>query len=210
MNEYYSRRAEEYENIYHRDDPIRQDEQNQIKNELKRLFAGKSVLEIACGTGYWTESIAEVSRKITGIDVSREVLEIAKSKNIPAKFMLGDAFNLEKIEGNFNAGCANFWFSHIEKDKIDQFLNGFHKRIGKNSSVFMADNIYVEGIGGELIKKENSPDTYKLRKLSDGTEYEIVKNYYNDHELKIIFQKYAKKMKIKIGKHFWWLIYQVQ
>ena len=208
MDEYYSRRAKEYENIYYRDDPIRQDEQNQIKSELRRLFVGKSVLEVACGTGYWTESIAEVANEITGIDVSREVLEMAKSKNIPAKFIVGDAYHLEKIEGNFNAGCANFWFSHIEKDKIDQFLNGFHKRIGNNSSVFMADNVYVEGMGGELIRKENSFDTYKERKLSDGTEYEIVKNYYNENELKMIFQKYTKEIKIIIGKCFWWLFYK--
>ena len=208
MNEYYSRRAKEYENIYHRDDSIRQDEQNQIKNELRRLFVGKSVLEVACGTGYWTESIAEVANDITGIDVSNEVLEIAKSKNIPAKFIIGDAYYLEKIEGNFNAGCANFWFSHIEKDKIDQFLNGFHKRIGNNSYVFMADNVYVEGIGGKLIRKENSFDTYKTRKLSGGTEYEIVKNYYNENELKMIFQKYTKEINIIIGKCFWWLFYK--
>ncbi len=207
MIEYYSKRAEEYEDVYHRDDPIRQGEQNQIKEELKRLLAGKSVLEIACGTGYWTKYIAEVAKNITGIDISDEVLEIARSKNIQAQFINGDAFNLEKIEGNFNASCANFWFSHIEKKRIDQFLKDFHKRLMNNSPVFMADNMYIEGIGGKLIKKDDSYDTYKVRKLSDGGEYQILKNYYDEKELHLIFQKYAKEINIKIGKCFWWVNY---
>jgi SAM-dependent methyltransferase len=207
MNEYYSKRAKEYEDVYHRDDPIRQSEQNQIKNALKLLFIDKSVLEIACGTGYWTECITEVAKSVTGIDTSDEVLEIAKLKNIRANFISGDAFNLDKIEGNFNAGCANFWFSHIEKENIYQFLNGFHNRLTKNSSIFIADNIYIEGIGGKLIKKDKSDNTYKIRKLSDGTEYQIVKNYYEENELRQIFQKYANGINIRIGKCFWWINY---
>jgi SAM-dependent methyltransferase len=210
MNEYYSKRAKEYEDVYYRDDPIRQAEQNQIKSEMKRIFSDRSVLEIACGTGYWTQYIAEVAKNISGIDNSNQVLEIARLKNIRAKFIYGDAFNLEEIEGIFNAGCANFWLSHIEKESIDQFLNGFHNKITKGSPVFMADNIYIEGIGGKLIKKDNSNNTYKIRKLSDGTEYQIVKNYYEENELHEILQNYAKEINIRIGKCFWWLNYIIK
>jgi ubiquinone/menaquinone biosynthesis C-methylase UbiE len=210
MNEYYDKRAKEYEDVYRRDDSIRQTEQIQIKDELKRLFAGKSVLEIACGTGYWTECIAEVANSVTGVDTSNEVLEIAKLKNIRADFIYGDAYNLENIKGIFNAGCANFWFSHIEKERIDHFLNGFHKRIKKDSPVFMADNRYIEGIGGKLIKEDNSDNTYKIRKLSNGREFRIIKNYFEKNELQLIFERYAKEINIIMGQCFWWIKYIIK
>ncbi len=210
MKEYYSKRAPEYEGIYHRDDPVRQYEQERIKSELQAVFNRKSVLEIACGTGYWTETIAAVARETTGIDASAAVLEIARSKGIPARFIIGDAYELSAVDGNFDAGCANFWLSHVEKANIGKFLHGLHDRIGSGSPVFMADNVYLEGLGGTLIRKPGAPDTYKLRQLQDGTTHEIVKNYYSADELKNMFKDFADELHVEIGRCFWWIKYKTR
>ena len=50
--DYYSRRAPEYEAMWHRDEPVRQAEQAVIASEMGRLLRGRRVLEVACGTGY--------------------------------------------------------------------------------------------------------------------------------------------------------------
>ena len=179
---------------------------------MEDLFLKRNVLEVACGTGYWTEKIAKAANMITAVDISDETLEIAREKRIKGaevKFIQGDAYNLQEIEGAFNAGCANFWFSHIPKIRINEFLNQFHKKIGKNSVVFLADNIYVGGIGGKLVKKENDENTYKARELSDGNTYEIIKNYFNKSELRSIFEPKSKELKIHIGECFWWVQYIV-
>ena len=210
MKEYYSKRAAEYESIYRRDDPIRQGEQEQIKAELKAAFAGKSVLEVACGTGYWTETIAGAARQVTGIDVSTEVLEIAAAKGIPAKFITGDAFDLAAVEGEFDAACANFWFSHIEKANIRKFLEGLHGRIPAGSPVYMAVNVYIEELGGTLVHKPGSADTYKLRRLGDGSSYEIVKNYYTADELRHIFEGGAEGLRVEVGQCFWQVSYRTK
>jgi SAM-dependent methyltransferase len=210
MKEYYSKRASEYESIYYRDDPIRQSELDKIKDELKALFKNKAVLEIACGTGYWTETIASVAREVTGFDTSSEVLEIAKSKGIDAKFVLGDAYDLSAIVGDFDSSCANFWFSHIEKVNIPKFLTSLNKRFPPGSRIFMADNVYIPGLGGTLVEKPESPDTYKLRELSDGSTYEIVKNYYTQDTLKTIFKDFSEDLYIEFGQCFWWLTYKTK
>jgi 2-polyprenyl-3-methyl-5-hydroxy-6-metoxy-1,4-benzoquinol methylase len=210
MKEYYSRRAPEYEGIYHRDDPVRQQEQEWIKSELQAVFKGRSVLEIACGTGYWTETIAAVARETTGIDASAEVLEIAKAKGMPARFIMGDAFALSAVAGNFDAACACFWLSHVEKANIGKFLLGLHARVGPGAPIFMADNVYLEGLGGTLITKPGSPDTYKLRQLKDGTAHEIVKNYYTADELKNVFKDFADELRIEIGQCFWRIKYKTK
>ncbi len=55
----------------------------------------KPMLDVGCGTGHWTQFFIEQGfDKITGIDASEEMLNIAKSKNIDANFLLSDAENL--------------------------------------------------------------------------------------------------------------------
>ena len=52
LEKYYSKRASEYEQIYEK--PERQHELEWLRNRIPMLFRGKTVLEVACGTGYWT------------------------------------------------------------------------------------------------------------------------------------------------------------
>jgi DNA-binding transcriptional MerR regulator len=213
MEKYYSDRAMEYEKIYNRNDSVRQEEQEEIKEKIREVFINKSVLEVASGTGYWTEIISQVATKLTAIDISEETLIEARKKNLEFRnvdFKIADSYRLDKIQGEFNAGCANFWFSHIPKSRIEEFMEGFHKRLGKGSVVFIADNVYVCGIGGELISKHGEVDTYKIRELSNGEKYEILKNYYTEDELKTIFRKYTNDLQVKIGSCFWWIWYIVK
>lgn len=213
MEKYYSNRAGEYEKIYNRNDDTRQKEQYAIKEKIKEVFKDRKVIEIACGTGYWTEIISQVASKLTATDISEETLIEARKKNLEygkVDLKIADAYRLDEIQGEFNAGCANFWFSHIPKHRIKEFIEGFHKRLGKGSVVFMADNVYVKGIGGELISKCDEADTYKIRELANGEKYEILKNYYTKHELDTIFEKYTTDLQIEVGSCFWWICYTVK
>ena len=58
MQNYYNRRAAEYEQIYRRDDPARQAELSSLTLAMQQTLAGRRVLELACGTGFWTERAA--------------------------------------------------------------------------------------------------------------------------------------------------------
>ncbi|MBT8392657.1 MAG: class I SAM-dependent methyltransferase, partial [Ignavibacteria bacterium] len=89
------------------------------------------------------------------------------------------------------------------------FLNTFHNKLQSHSKIIMLDNIYNNEIGGELIKKENDENTYKNRTLSDGTSFQILKNYYNEEELNIIFKQYSSEIKTYFGKHYWWIKYKL-
>lgn len=209
INEYYNKRAKEYEQIYYRDDPVRQSELSKIKNLLRNSFRNKSVLEVACGTGYWTKAVAQTAKNITAVDYSVEMIQLAKVKEFKATLINDDAFSLNNVNGNFNAGLANFWFSHIPQNQIISFLNTFHKKLKPNSTIIMADNIYDEEFGGKLIEKANDENTYKNRTLKDGTSYQIIKNYYNEEELNTIFKEYSSEIKIQFGKYYWWIKYKL-
>lgn len=204
MKNYYSKHASEYEEIYNRDEPVRLKELDEIKSGMTELFKGRKVLEVACGTGYFTEVISKTALNITAFDFSPETIQIAKAKNLKAEFLIDDAYEMKKISGLFNAGCACFWFSHIPKNKITGFLDLFHSKLLPGSVVFMTDNTYLEGVGGELISKPDDENTYKRRTLKDGSTYEILKNYYTEKELRNIFGKYSDRVEVKMGKCFWY------
>lgn len=59
----------------------------------------ESLVELGCGQGYFIEKFAEVSSHVVGIDLGKELIDIAK-KNIPnAKFFVGNAEDPKLLEG---------------------------------------------------------------------------------------------------------------
>jgi ubiquinone/menaquinone biosynthesis C-methylase UbiE len=212
IQEYYNQRARIYEEIYRRDDPVRQAELAAVAGYLAENLEDRRVLEIACGTGYWSERIARVVQHLTGIDRSAEMLEIAAAKALPVEkvhFVEGDAFALQEVDGEFDAALAVFWLSHLPKARIATFLEGMHRRIGPGARVVMADNMFNDGLGGEIIRPEGSEDTYKIRELPDGSRHQIVKNYYEEIDLREIFEPHGDDLEITIGRCYWWVSYLV-
>ena len=77
LADYYAKRAAEYERIYAK--PERQADLAALRQRMRRLFAGRKVLELACGTGYWTDVIAGSAAQVTALDLNEEVLEIGRA-----------------------------------------------------------------------------------------------------------------------------------
>lgn len=211
LQSYYSKRAQEYEAIYHRDDPVRKKELAQIGQLLRELYKNRRVLEVACGTGYWTEVLASVASHVLAIDFSQEVLEVARRKPTLKSVALlrDDAYELSQVSGSFDGGVANFWFSHVPKRRIEEFMETFHGKLRSGAVVFMCDNVLVPGLGGELIIKPGQEDTFKLRTLSDGTTYEVLKNYYSLSELKKIFAPVSRELNIEMSGNYWRVCYKL-
>jgi ubiquinone/menaquinone biosynthesis C-methylase UbiE len=128
IEEYYNKRAQQYDDIYSMDE--RQGDISLLKGILKDLFSEHDVLEVAAGTGYWTEVIAETARSVFAVDLSEEMQKIAMEKSYPkrnVRFQTVDAYSLDSIPDSFSAGFSGFWWSHIPRPKIPLFLNGLHK-----------------------------------------------------------------------------------
>src|SRR3954468_16065949 len=77
---YYSKRAAEYEAIYQK--PERQSDLRELEHLLQEDLRGRDILEIACGTGYWTERVAPIANSIFALDINESVLQIAREKRI--------------------------------------------------------------------------------------------------------------------------------
>jgi SAM-dependent methyltransferase len=212
LRRYYDQRANVYDDMYLRRDPMWRKDLESLADEMAKALTGRCVLEVACGTGFWTEVAAKTATRIVAVDASERMLELArkrKKRNANVEYVHGDAYSLKEVTGKFDAGLANFWFSHVPKSRIEEFLSGFHSRLERSATVFMADNRYVLGIGGQLITKLGIEDTFKLREGADGSKHEVLKNYYDRETLERLFSSQGSDLKIHEMQYFWSVQYMV-
>ena len=113
MQEYYAARAREYEAVYAR--PERRADIEWIRERLRLTFADLDVLEVACGTGFWTSSIASTATSVLATDGVQEPLAVARAKRLPGNvsFQELDAYSLASIGRAVTRAFAGLWPSHV-------------------------------------------------------------------------------------------------
>ena len=208
--QYYFERAKEYEQIYQK--PERQEDLQRLQIILKDLFIAKSVFEIACGTGYWTQFISETAKSIFAADINETVIEIARSKKYqsPSTFEKANVFNLTNADEKFDSGFGGFIWSHIPKQELDEFLSRFISKISPGGLVVFVDNQYVEESNTPIDSKDDYGNTYQIRKLSNGSNYKVMKNFPADKEILNIIDQIGTDIEIKRLKYFWVLNFKVK
>jgi demethylmenaquinone methyltransferase/2-methoxy-6-polyprenyl-1,4-benzoquinol methylase len=201
---YYSERAKEYEKIY--DKPERQQDIPEIINYLEKQFYNKDLIEIACGTGYWTQHISKTAKHILATDINETVIDIAKSKVYErgnVKFQLADVFNLPDEIGRYEAGFGGFIWSHIPKRSLSLFLKKFLSVINSSGLLIFIDNNYVEGSSTPINYTDETGNIYQKRSLMDGSEYSIIKNFPTDEELLSLIKPEATDIEITRLEYYW-------
>ncbi len=185
MAGYYAARAAEYEAIYAK--PERQADLARLRELVPAFFRGRRVLEIACGTGYWTALVARVAAAVLATDVAPAVLEVARAKPLPpgkVDFRQADAYAVGDVPGRFDAALAGFWWSHLGREDLPRFLAGLHGRLEGSARVMFLDNRFVAGSSTPLARRDGSGNTYQLRRLADGSEHEVLKNFPTADEVR--------------------------
>ncbi|HXC01759.1 MAG TPA: methyltransferase domain-containing protein [Opitutaceae bacterium] len=206
---YYSQRANEYERIYAR--PERQEDLGRLRNHLGSFFEGDHVLEVACGTGYWTEVVARSAHSIFATDITEKVLAIARTKDFggaAVEFHKADAYALPKFDGLFNAGFGAFWWSHMPKAKIQDFLTSFHSHLEPGAKVAFIDNRYIEGNSTPIFRAGEDGDTYQMRTLQDGKLHKVLKNFPSPEELKTTIGDLGIHVEVTLFDYYWLLAYR--
>jgi ubiquinone/menaquinone biosynthesis C-methylase UbiE len=209
--DYYRRRASEYEAIYAK--PERQADLAYLSKEIPERLRGASVLEVACGTGYWTERVARSAAKIVATDVAEEPMRIARSKTYPGgvvRFELADAYALDPRLGRFDAGLAVFWWSHVPRERVAEFLDSFHRCLTDGARVLFMDNVYAEGSSTPVCEVDSQGNTYQMRQLADGSRLRVLKNFPSEDELRERLLPYATSFAFEALQYYWLAEYRLK
>ena len=210
LSQYYAARAREYEQIY--DKPERQADLARLREVIPRYFAARDVLEIACGTGYWTQFIAPVARTITATDINPETLAIAQSKPFPSgrvRFDVADINALGPGYRNFTGAFAGFWWSHVPRAGLRAFIESLHKALSPGAVVVVLDNRYVEGSSTPISHVDAEGNSYQLRRLANGSQHTILKNFPTEAELVSEVDPYGRAIEYTGLDYYWLLKYEV-
>ncbi len=202
---YYSDRAPEYEQIYYRDVPARRKEIDNQVTWLKDLVAGKTVLDLACGTGYWTKVISETAKEVLATDLSEAMLAEARGKKYaaPVTFLQANMFKCA-FDRKFDFVTVGFWFSHHPRQDYGKFFDLVKKPLVESGRIWLIDNNPpAEGHRIESVRVDEYGNNYKKRSLDNGTEYVIVKNYFGEEELRKIFSTDFKVEELNYGMYYW-------
>ena len=209
MQSYYAARATEYDRIYQK--PERQADLRALEAWLPPRFAGARVLEVACGTGYWTQFIAPLAVHVVATDAAPETMAIARGRaaNADVVFTIADAYDLPERLGRFDAAFAGFWFSHVPKARRREFLLGLNARLEPGARVVLLDNRYVARSSSPVGAADAAGDTWQDRRLDDGSTHRVLKNFPSEAELHAVVAGIGEGAACACWPFFWAFEYRV-
>lgn len=170
--EYYRARAQEYD--------------ESISGAVELFAAGKAmllklgrferILELACGTGFWTEPLLAMGGHVTAVDAAPEMLAIARERfgDERIHYQQADLFKWQP-SGEYDLVFFANWLSHVPPSALDDFFGKVQRSIPPGGYVAMVDQ-HAPSVADEIIAKD---EIYAKRPLEDGREFTIVKAFYN-------------------------------
>ena len=204
--DYYSIQAENYHNKYYNSQSSSDPLIIPLVDILKTAFKGCDVLEIACGTGFWTKIVAESANSIVATDVNPEMIyqagkRLSKLDNIT--FKVTDCCNLSNIEGEFTGAFAVLFWCHIPKQRTKEFLSGLCSKLEPGSPVIFigqladsdADSHITDKYGNKLAQRKDS-----------GRNFSILKNIPEKSQLLDDLKPFAENIQYNASSNGYWSV----
>ncbi len=138
------------------------------------------VLELACGSGVWTERLVRTATTVTAVDAAPEMLSLARERvdSPTVHFTQADLFTWRPAR-QYDAVFFGFWISHVPAERFEAFWSMVAEALQPSGRVFLFDDNHRTD--AELIEGAESPIVE--RRLHDGTAFRVIKIPYQADEL---------------------------
>ena len=189
---YYRKRAPEYDEWFLRQGRYDRGAQHRsewfrevalIERDLHRLVRGKDVLELAAGTGLWTQRLAEAAQRIVAVDGSPEAIGINRNRlrSAEVEYQIADIFTW-KPSATFDVVFFSFWLSHVPPQRFEAFWDTVRLALNRKGNAFFIDSLFEQTSTARDHAPLDRSGTVR-RKLNDGREFQIVKVFYEPANL---------------------------
>lgn len=160
----------------------------QVRAALDRFQPTGDILELACGTGLWTQRLASLARAVTAVDSSPEMLALNRARlessgiegNV--RYVQADLFTWTP-DRRYDVIFFSFWLSHVPPERFDTFWALARDALAPGGRVFFVDSLYTETSTASDHALEGQEATTLSRRLNDGREYRIVKVFHAPYAL---------------------------
>jgi demethylmenaquinone methyltransferase/2-methoxy-6-polyprenyl-1,4-benzoquinol methylase len=195
MMAYYRARADEYDEwFYRRGRYDRGAESNarwfvevdHVFLAFDELAIGGDVLELAPGTGIWTERILRTAASVTAVDASPEMVAInqARVHDERVTYVLADLFTW-RPDRIYDAVCFGFWLSHVPDERLDDFFQLGADALHPGGKVWFVDGRREPSSTAVNHQLPELGSQVMTRRLNDGRAFQIVKNFYDPRALAV-------------------------
>ena len=169
MKAYYEARAFEYDDWWKgtglfaaRERPGWLAARDELIATLRALPPTRT-LDVACGTGFLTQHLPG---RVTGLDASASMLELAASRVAGAAFVEGDALRLPFADGTFERLFTGHFYGHLDDPERARFLTEARR--------VAAELVVVDS----ALRPDVAPEGLQERVLDDGSRWQVYKRYF--------------------------------
>lgn len=213
---YYRARAPEYDEWWQRrgrydrgaDERAEWDRQVAVLDEALASFAATGrVLELAGGTGWWTERLARTADELTVVDASTETLAQNRDRveRGDVTYVVADLFDW-RPQQRYDVVFFSFWLSHVPRARFGEFWALVRDCLTPGGRAFLIDN--RDDPQPTSSAKDPYVFTYESdlhrRRLTDGSEWRVVKVMYEPDELDRMLEAEGWRPQIDATR---WFIY---
>jgi 2-polyprenyl-3-methyl-5-hydroxy-6-metoxy-1,4-benzoquinol methylase len=190
--DYYRARANEYDEWFLRQGRYDRGPEHRaawfgevalIEEALKQELQSGEVLELACGTGLWTQHLLRHHSRVVAVDASPEAIAINRRRvqSDAVEYVVADLFTWQP-EARFDVVFFGFWLSHVPQNEFDGFWAKVGASLKPKGRVFLVDSLLEQA---STARDHALLDRSGLvqRRLNDGREYRIVKVFYEPANL---------------------------
>ncbi len=120
---------------------------------LDRVAAGPGpVVEVGCGPGHVTAYLAQQGADATGIDLSPQMVEQARSRHPSTTYSVGDLRRLMRPTNAEGWGAVVAWYSliHLAPSELPQALESLTRPLAAGGSLLLALHA-----GAEIVRQES-------------------------------------------------------
>lgn len=205
LAKFYAVNADNYDQVYAEE--ARFDDLDDLQEMIAELMEGHTVLELACGTGYWTELIADVAESVHATDIVPEMLALAQTRELDPEvvsFAPLDALALPDSVGQYTAVFAAGWWSHVRREQQDHYLKQLRAKFGKDVMLVLLDASRVDG-STVIARTDAEGNTYQIHLADDGQRYEVLTNYPTDSALRKRLAPHAREIRVERLEYYYLL-----
>ncbi len=178
--DYYRRRAGEYDVTAYGDVAAAR---GRIARLVAEMWPTGRVLEIACGTGLWTEPLAGLADTVTAIDAAPEALKIARDRvrSANVSFAVADVFSW-RPDTRFDVIFFSAWLSHVPMSRFEEFWQSLRGLLAEDGRVLFIDE-HIDECAKEAYVAGR--DEVVERRLRDGSTFHVIKNFVDPERLEL-------------------------
>jgi demethylmenaquinone methyltransferase/2-methoxy-6-polyprenyl-1,4-benzoquinol methylase len=130
---------------------------------------------------------------------ARRMRELGSS----VRFASADAWDPSGIRGDFTAALAAFWWSHVPRQELPEFLESLSNRLGVGARLVFLDNRYVEGSSTPIADVDAAGNSYQIRSLGDGSIHRVLKNFPEPDEVRGALAQVGLDIELRLFDYYW-------